>query len=85
MDYSDFSVSDLRKNFDITFKAVHLFSNITPIPPTNWLTTTLKKGIDAGFSNEKSRSERLVTPILLELSDRNKHSFRSYLGYYNSF
>jgi len=33
-----------------------------------------------GFGSEKSRSERLVTPILLELSNRNENKFSIYSG-----
>lgn len=45
-----------------------------------WLTEALRKGQEQGFGSEKSRSERLVTPILLELSDRNQHKFSIYSG-----
>jgi len=42
--------------------------------------TSLEIGTNTGFSTEKSRSERLVTPILLELNKRNDHSFSIYSG-----
>lgn len=62
------------------FRAESLFSSIEPIEPTEWLNETLRKGMELGYGSEKSRSERLVTPVLLELSDRNNHSFSIYSG-----
>ena len=39
-----------------------------------------QKATNLGFGSEKSCSERLVTPILLELSDLNNHIFSIYSG-----
>jgi hypothetical protein len=80
MAYSDFTASEIIKRFGVKFKGGELFSNVKRIEPTNWLTEALKKATDLGFGSEKSRSERLVTPILLELSDINNHSFSIYSG-----
>lgn len=80
MAYSDFTASEIIKRFGVKFKGGELFSNVRQVPPTNWLTEALKKATDLGFGSEKSRSERLVTPILLELSDINNHSFSIYSG-----
>ncbi len=80
MEYSDFTVNDLRQQFGIEFQAKHLFADIQPVQPTEWLVQALRKGTDMGFSNEKSRSERLVSPILLELGDLNNQSFYIYSG-----
>ncbi len=80
MAYSDFSSTDLIKKFGIKFRAENLFANVQEIQPTQWLTESIRKGRELGFGSEKSRSERLVTPVLLELSDRNNHSFFIYSG-----
>ena len=80
MAYSDFSVFDLRQQFNVQFRAETLFPQLTPIEPTNWLREALRKGQESGFNSEKSRSERLVTPVLMELSDRNHRSFSIYSG-----
>ena len=80
MAYGDFSSIDLIKKFGIKFRAEPLFSEVAEIEPTDWLNEALRKGREQGFSSEKSRSERLVTPILLELSDRNHHNFTIYSG-----
>ena len=80
MAYTDFSVFDLRQQFGVQFRAATLFPQLLPIEPTAWLEETLRKGLELGFNSEKSRSERLVTPVLMELSDRNHRAFSIYSG-----
>lgn len=80
MAYTDFSVFDLRQQFGVQFRAATLFPQLRPIEPTAWLDETLRKGLELGFNSEKSRSERLVTPVLMELSDRNHRAFSIYSG-----
>ena len=78
--YTDFSSRKLATDFGIQFKADTFFENCLPIEPSAWLVETLRKGRKAGFSSEKSRSERLVNPLLLEMSERNDNSFTIYSG-----
>lgn len=80
MAYSDFTALDLTQKFGIKFRAEKLFQNVAEAAPSDWLIEALERGRELGFASEKSRSERLVTPILLELSDRNEHSFSIYSG-----
>jgi hypothetical protein len=80
MAYSDFTVTELMKRFGVKFRAENLFEGVKPIEPTVWLSDALRKSTELGFGSEKSRSERLVTPILLELSDLNHHTFSIYSG-----
>ena len=80
MAYSDFSSTDLIRRFGLKFEAKELFANTPEVPPSAWLTEALRKGREQGFASKKSRSERLVTPILLELSDTNSHNFSIYSG-----
>jgi hypothetical protein len=80
MAYIDFSSTDLTRKFGIKFRAENLFPNLKSLPPTAWLIETLERGQSLGFGSEKSRAERLVTPVLLELSAINQHSFSIYSG-----
>jgi hypothetical protein len=80
MAYSDFTASELTKKFGIKFRAENLFPMIQPIQPSQWLIESLKRGQNLGFGSEKSRSERLVTPVLLELSDLYHNLFSIYSG-----
>jgi hypothetical protein len=80
MAYGDFTAIDLIKKFGIKFRAENLFPNIHLVKPTEWLLLALEKATALGFGSEKSRSERLVTPILLELSALNNNIFSIYSG-----
>lgn len=80
MAYGDFTAIELSKKFGIKFKAAALFPNIEPITPSAWLLESLARGQSLGFGSEKSRSERLVTPILLEFSHLHKHQFSIHSG-----
>lgn len=80
MAYSDFTANDLKKKFDLHFRAENLFPDLQSVPPSAWLLEALERGQELGFGSEKSRSERLVTPVLLELSSRNHHEFSIYSG-----
>ncbi len=80
MDYADFSARDLQTRFNLSFKATYLWKEVEEIVPSDWLKSALNKAEAVGFSSEKSRSERLVTPILLEMSELNKHIFTIYSG-----
>ena len=80
MAYSDFTALELKRRFGIRFRAEPLFPTLTEIQPSAWLQETLRLGQELGFNSEKSRSERLVTPLLLELSNINHHRFAIYSG-----
>jgi hypothetical protein len=80
MAYSDFTAFEITKKLGAKFRAENMFTHVPLIEPSSWLIETLKKGRELGFGSEKSRSERLVTPILLELSDKNHHEFSIYSG-----
>jgi hypothetical protein len=75
MAYSDFTVTDLKTKFGVKFTSKRLFSNTTPIEPTSWLTETLRIGRNQGYSSEKARSERLISPVLSEIQNRNEFAF----------
>ncbi|MCU0444691.1 MAG: hypothetical protein MUE85_07205 [Microscillaceae bacterium] len=80
MAYSDFTALDLTRKFGVKFRAEVLFPDLQPLKPSQWLIESLERGQNLGFGSEKSRSERLVTPILLELSYLHKHQFSIHSG-----
>ena len=77
---SDFSALDLTKQFGVKFKAETFFTDSQMITPSSLLFEALNRGQELGFGSEKSRSERLAKPILLELSSLNRHEFSIYSG-----
>ena len=80
MAYSEFTSVDLIKQFKVKFEAKELFPKLKEQTPSKWLLETLQRGKELGFGSKKSRSERLVTPILLELSSNNNNRFSIYSG-----
>ncbi len=75
MAYSDFSREDLKTKFGVKFKSKRLFLEVATVDPSEWLLGSLKRGRRQGYSSEKARSERLVSPVLTEINDRNDYSF----------
>ncbi len=75
MAYSDFTIERLGAEFGIDFQGDYLFTAAEPVVPSAWLLESLALANQLGFGNEKSRSERLISPILAELARRNSHEF----------
>lgn len=73
---SDFTLDRLIREFGVKVRGERsLFFNIAPIAPSPWLLESLERADNVGFGSEKSRSERLVSPVLMELSSLNHDSF----------
>ncbi|RZJ59509.1 MAG: hypothetical protein EOO58_03970 [Hymenobacter sp.] len=75
MAYSDFTIDRLTTNFGVDFEGGKLFLQLAPVEPSAWLVETIDVATESGYGSEKSRSERLVSPVLLELARRNHHQF----------
>lgn len=63
------------KNLRLTLKKLHLqetnrnmFPDISPIQPSDWLLQTLAIAERVPLTNEKSKSERIISPILTEIA-----------------
>lgn len=80
MSYSNFSLKEVRKRFNLSEERKILFSNTIDRNPSDWLLQTLKYNEDAALISEKERSELLVSPILTELRQRNNKIFSVYSG-----
>jgi len=71
MAYSDFSLTSVKKTFNLTISSQKdLFSTIPSVECSNLLTETLAYNVPFALASntEKSRSEMIITPILLELT-----------------
>ena len=76
MAYSDFTLERLVQDFGVEMEAERdMFAGAPPVAPSPWLVESLHRADNMGFGSEKSRSERLVSPVLLELSSRNQDVF----------
>ena len=82
MAYSDFSLTQVKKTFDLTEKSMPLFSNTAAVSPSNWLKETLSYSLKLALSSssEKARSEFIIAPILIELERRNTEKLSIYSG-----
>lgn len=76
MAYSDFTLERLIQEFGVDVRGEKsLFAGVLAVEPSAWLVEALHRANNAGFGTEKSRSERVVSPVLLELSYRNHDDF----------
>lgn len=76
MAYSDFTLDRLIREFGVKVRGERsLFSGVSPVEPSAWLIESLHRANNVGFGSEKSRSERLVSPVLVELSNLNQDAF----------
>lgn len=76
MAYSDFTLDRLIREFGVKVRGERsLFTAVVPIEPSAWLLESLQRANNVGFGSEKSRSERLVSPVLVELSSLNEDAF----------
>lgn len=58
----------------------NLFPNIQPVEPSAWLVQTLAMGKIMPLTNEKSKSERLISPILMEVAVQYRSQITLYSG-----
>jgi hypothetical protein len=83
MAYSQYtSLKSVKTQLGLSIVTGQLFSNSKPIAPSDWLmqTLTMATSRKIAYFSEKSRSEALVFPVLLETSNRNKGSLTLYSG-----
>lgn len=83
MGYDNFKkIRQIKAKFGTPFLSVELFqeADITPIQPSEWLTISLKRAYSSPPTNEKSKSERLVSPILLEVLDKYQDQIAFFSG-----
>ncbi len=81
MGYSNFKKLEVvTKKFGLDAKSIELFATILPIEPSSWLVDTLKKSRLAPLSNAKSKSERIVSPILVEIAEAHQNFVTLFSG-----
>ncbi len=58
----------------------NLFPEVNPVPESDWLQEAFRRAKYSSMSSEKARSEKIVSPMLLELQDRNPEKFITFSG-----
>ncbi len=81
MVYSNYKkIKTVIKKFKLDMELVNLFESITPVQPSEWLKETLEIAEIAPLTNEKSKSERIVSPILLEVAKEYRYKISLFSG-----
>lgn len=81
MGYSNFkNLKQVAKKFDLKIRKTNLIPISQPIEPSDWLKKSLELAYDTPLSNEKVKSERLISPILTEVHQLNKHKISLFSG-----
>jgi hypothetical protein len=75
MAYRSFNFKKLKEQFGIQPRLSPLFPHVQPIEPSTWLMQTLAISSATTLTTEKERSERIISPILLELREHNARQF----------
>jgi hypothetical protein len=57
------------------------FNEIVPLEPSDWLLESIRRAKRQGYFSDKERSERIVWPILSELSNLNDLGLTIYSGH----
>lgn len=79
--YADFSLQHLREMFGLKDKKQDLALNQQVVQPSEWLLTTFSYLQKIPQATEKAKSELRITPILIELHNRNEDKFTYFSGY----
>jgi hypothetical protein len=70
MAYSNFSLSKVKADFDLTVnQTTDLFSQVLPVVPSDYLRLTLQEHLPLvnAINTEKARSELVIMPVLIEV------------------
>ena len=68
MGYSNFrKIRTVVKKFDLDAQIIPLFENTPKVEPSDWLVESLRLSRLMPLMNEKTKAERVVSPILLEI------------------
>lgn len=82
MAYRNFTFSKLEQDFGIKQARKSLFDIqfIPPVPPSDWLLTTMKRAKSMPLRSEKARSENLISPIIGEIRQLNLDTIEVFSG-----
>ncbi|MEB3282689.1 MAG: hypothetical protein VKK42_27605 [Lyngbya sp.] len=83
MAYSDFSLSRVKKEFNLTFtEATDIFASVSELKPSVFLEETLQENLPVALASntEKSRSEMIITPILIDFRKQFQRKISLFSG-----
>jgi hypothetical protein len=83
MSYSDFNLERVLKTFDLAYsEIIEIFTPIPELECSRLLTETLQENLPValGSNTEKSRSELIIAPILMEVRKLLQHRVSLFSG-----
>ena len=83
MPYSEFTLSKVKKIFDLsTSEDADIFASYPEVHCSNYLAQTLKYNVPLSLASnsEKARSEMIIAPILIEISKQLQSRFSLFSG-----
>ena len=81
MAYSNYKkLSVVAAKFDLEVENKMIFDRIEPIEPSDWLVKSLELASILPASNEKAKSERFISPILLEVFNAYQEKLTLFSG-----
>ena len=70
MGYSRYKkIKEVVKKFNLDMRLLRLFPQIEVVAPSSWLLQTLAMAEHLPLTNEKSKAERVISPILTEIAN----------------
>ena len=81
MGYSKFKkIRTVVKKFNLELQSLQLFGEIEKVEPSSWLQETLRMADVSLLTSEKAKSERLISPILVEVFQAYKLKISFFSG-----
>jgi hypothetical protein len=81
MGYSNFKkIRTVIKKFSLDLEMVQLFDTIQPVAPSAWLEESLATVNFLPLTNEKSKAERVISPILVEVAKQYQQQVTLFSG-----
>jgi hypothetical protein len=82
MPYKSFTFHQLKERFGLEPSLSPILNaKVMPLEPSEWLWRTLEISSNTAVTTAKERSERIISPILLELIERNNRQFSLFSGW----
>ena len=80
MGYSNFKkIRTVVKKFNLDVQVVNLFPKVDKVEPSAWLIETLRRSNVMVLTNEKTKSERVISPILVEIAQ----SYTTHISFFS--
>ena len=82
MSYKSFTFQQLKERFGLELSLSPILSaKVVPVEPSQWLWRSIEISSNTAVTTAKERSERIISPILLELIERNNRQFSLFSGW----